>query len=105
MGERSSGSSGSSHARGEARTQLAAALATTWAAMLLFALPLAAQVGHRPESSPYHDIRGGHAVTPYLGQFGGSGGRFQIGPHDGPVYGLRYDLRTGSTIQVRTLVA
>ena len=105
MGERSSGSSGSSHARGEARTQLAAALATTWAAMLLFALPLAAQVGHRPESSPYHDIRGGHAVTPYLGQFGGSGGRFQIGPHDGPVYGLRYDLRTGSTIQFGLAVA
>lgn len=58
-----------------------------------------AQVGHRPESSPYRDIRKGHMVTATFGQFGGSGGRFGIGPHDGPVYGLRYDVRSGSTIQ------
>lgn len=64
------------------------------------AAPLAAQVGHAPESSPYHDIRKGHTVTPFLGQFGGSGGRFEIGPHDGRIYGLRYDLRTGSTVQI-----
>ena len=71
-------------------------------ALLLAALPalLAAQVGHAPGSSPYRDIRKGHTVTPYFGQFGGSGGRFEIGPHDGPIYGLRYDLRTGSTIQI-----
>ena len=58
--------------------------------------PLAAQVGHPPQSSPYHDIRKGHTVTPIFGQFGGCGGRFEIGPHDGQIYGLRYDLRTGS---------
>jgi hypothetical protein len=74
----------------------------------LFALlpaTLAAQVGHRPESSPYRDIRKGHTVTPYFGQFGGSGGRFEIGPHDGHIYGLRYDLRTGSTIQIGLAIA
>jgi hypothetical protein len=71
-------------------------------ALLLVSLPalLAAQVGHRPESSPYRDIRKGHTVTPFFGQFGGSGGRFEIGPHDGQIYGLRYDVRTGSTIQI-----
>jgi hypothetical protein len=58
-----------------------------------------AQVGHQPESSPYRDIRKGHTVTATFGQFGGSGGRFGIAPHDGQVYGLRYDVRTGSTIQ------
>jgi hypothetical protein len=62
--------------------------------------PLAAQVGHRPESSPYRDIPPGHTVTPIFGQFGGSGGRFAIAPHDGQVYGLRYDIRTGSPIQL-----
>jgi hypothetical protein len=62
--------------------------------------PLAAQVGHPPQSSPYRDISKGHSVTPFFGQFGGSGGRFGIGPHDGPIYGLRYDLRTGSAIQI-----
>jgi hypothetical protein len=62
--------------------------------------PLAAQVGHPPQSSPYRDIRKGHAITPFFGQYGGSGGRFEIGPHDGQIYGLRYDIRTGSTIQM-----
>jgi hypothetical protein len=62
--------------------------------------PLAGQVGHAPQSSPYHDIRKGHSVTPFFGQFGGSGGRFAIAPHDGQIYGVRYDLRTGSTIQI-----
>ena len=61
--------------------------------------PLAAQVGHRPESSPYRDIPKGHTVTPIFGQFGGGGGRFEIAPHDGQVYGLRYDIRTGSPVQ------
>lgn len=79
-------------------------LATT---ALLAALPvtLAAQVGHPPGASPYRDIRKGHTVTPYFGQFGGSGGRFEIAPHDGRIYGLRYDLRTGSAIQIGLAVA
>lgn len=77
------------------------------AALVLAALPasLAAQVGHRPDASPYRDIRSGHTVTPYFGQFGGSGGRFEIGPHDGRIYGLRYDIRTASTIQIGLAVA
>ncbi len=75
-----------------------AALMVTLA--LAGAAPALAQVGHRPGSSPYRDIRKGHTVTPFFGQFGGSGGRFEIGPHDGRVYGLRYDVRTGSTVQI-----
>lgn len=59
-----------------------------------------AQVGHDPGKSPFHDIRKGHTFTPTFGQFGGSGGEFGIGPHDGRVYGFRYDLRTGSTVQL-----
>lgn len=80
------------------------ALALT-ALALAGATPAAAQVGHRPDASPYRDIRKGHSVTATFGQFGGSGGRFGIGPHDGPIYGLRYDLRTGSTVQVGLGVA
>jgi hypothetical protein len=73
----------------------------TAGALLLALLPisLVAQVGHPPQSSPYRDIPKGHSVTATFGQFGGSGGRFGIGPHDGKVYGLRYDVRTGSTVQ------
>lgn len=72
-----------------------------WWTVWLVALPqaLAAQVGHAPESSPYRDIRAGHAFTVTGGYFGGSGGRFAIGPHDGAVYGFRYDIRTSAPIQ------
>jgi hypothetical protein len=72
----------------------------TVALLAALAPPAVAQVGHRPESSPYHDIRKGHTVTAMFGQFGGSGGRFEIGPHDGQVYGFHYDLRSGSTVQI-----
>lgn len=69
-------------------------------ALVLGAGRLAAQVGHPPGNSPYRDIRKGHTFTALYSQFGGSGGRFGIGPHDGPTYGFRYDIRTGSTVQL-----
>ena len=77
-----------------------AALGMTVAPLLALAAPAAAQVGHRPDSSPYRDIRKGHTFTAMFGQFGGNGGRFGIGPHDGQTYGFRYDVRSGSTIQI-----
>ncbi|HET8834686.1 MAG TPA: hypothetical protein VFN08_08150 [Gemmatimonadales bacterium] len=74
-----------------------------WLAMLALLLGvgrLSAQVGHAPDKSPYRDIRKGHTFTALYGQFGGSGGEFGIGPHDGPTYGFRYDIRTGSSVQI-----
>lgn len=59
-----------------------------------------AQVGHLPQSSPYHDIRKGHSFTVTGGYFKGDGGRFGIGPHSAAVFGARYDIRTASTIQL-----
>ncbi|MGH7509350.1 MAG: hypothetical protein ACREMZ_07760 [Gemmatimonadales bacterium] len=61
---------------------------------------LLAQVGHPPESSPYRDIRKGHTLTVTGGYFSGKGGDLNVGPHKGPVFGGRYDIRTGSTIQL-----
>ena len=69
-------------------------------ALLLGAGRLSAQVGHAPDKSPYRDIRKGHTFTSLYGKFGGSGGEFGIGPHDGPTYGFRYDIRTASTVQL-----
>lgn len=69
-------------------------------ALLSVATTAAAQVGHAPESSPYRDIRRGHTVTLFGGNIGGSGGPFEIGPHDGSVFGGRYDLRTSRTLQL-----
>lgn len=74
----------------------------------LFAItctPALAQVGHPPGGSPFRDIRKGHTLTATGGYFGGSGGEFNIGPHRGEVFGGRYDIRTGSTLQVGLAVA
>ncbi|HET6837804.1 MAG TPA: hypothetical protein VFH24_07150 [Gemmatimonadales bacterium] len=58
-----------------------------------------AQVGHRPEASPYRDIRKGHTITAIGGYLTGNGGDLNIGPQDGTVFGGRYDIRTSRTIQ------
>lgn len=74
-----------------------------WGALVLSALAVttvSAQVGHPPESSPYHDIRKGHTFTVTGGYLSGDGGRFGIGPHDGELFGARYDIRTASAIQM-----
>jgi hypothetical protein len=67
--------------------------------LLLAAGPADAQVGHRPSDSPYRDIYKGHTVTAVGGYVGGSGGEFEIGPHGGAAFGIRYDIRTASAIQ------
>ena len=60
----------------------------------------AAQVGHPPGRSPYRDISKGHSVTPLVAAFGGSGGKFGIAPHDGTVFGLRYEIRNSQPIAI-----
>ena len=76
--------------------------ATAIGALAVLGTPAAllGQVGHPPQSSPYRDIRKGHTITALAGYFGGNGGRFNIGPHKGSVFGGRYDIRTGGTIQL-----
>jgi hypothetical protein len=74
-------------------------------ALILGSTVALAQVGYPPGQSPYRDIRKGHTLTPMAGYFGGGGGQFNIGPQKGTVFGGRYDIRTGSTIQVGLGVA
>jgi hypothetical protein len=76
----------------------------TLALALLAPGALLAQVGHPPGSSPYRDIPKGHTFTPFAAYFAGDGGRFGVAPHDGQVYGFRYDIRTGSTVQIGLLL-
>jgi hypothetical protein len=59
-----------------------------------------AQVGHSPESSPFRDIPKGHTITAAGGYLSGEGGRFGIGPHNGAVFGVRYDIRSASALQL-----
>jgi len=72
---------------------------------LLLPATLLAQVGHPPNRSPYRDIPKGHTLTPIIGAFGGTGGRFQIAPHDGMLLGARYDIRTSYALQMGVLAA
>ncbi len=69
-------------------------------ALALHVTSVAGQVGHEPQSSPYRDIRKGHTFTAIGGYFGGDGGDFGIAPHNGPMVGGRYDIRTADAIQV-----
>ncbi|MGH7535571.1 MAG: hypothetical protein ACREMG_08290 [Gemmatimonadales bacterium] len=71
----------------------------------LLTTPALAQVGHDPARSPYRDIPRGHSVTVLGGYIGGGGGRFGIAPHSGSGFGLRYDIRTSSAVQVGIGVA
>jgi hypothetical protein len=73
--------------------------------LALAARGAAAQVGYPPHSSPFRDIRKGHTFTAMGGYFSGDGGQFNIGPHDGAVFGVRYDIRTGGTVQMGIGVA
>ena len=70
------------------------------ATLVIVARGAAAQVGHAPGHSPYHDIHKGHSITATFGHIGGDGGRFGIAPHSGNTYGIRYDIRAGSAVQM-----
>ncbi len=71
---------------------------------LVAALPLSAQVGHAPTSSPYRDIPRGKSLTLLGGDVGGDGGKLGIGPHHGRSYGLRLDLRIGTPLHFQATV-
>jgi hypothetical protein len=73
--------------------------------LALAAAPLAAQVGHRPDASPYRDITKGRSITLLYGDVGGDGGKIGIGPHNGRSYGARLDLRVGAPLQIGFTVA
>lgn len=66
---------------------------------LLAAVPVTAQVGHAPASSPYRDILHGKSLTLLYGDVGGDGGSIGIGPHNGSSYAARLDVRLGAPLQ------
>lgn len=68
--------------------------------LLALATPLAAQVGHQPSSSPYSDLPNGKSVSALYGSVGGDGGIIHVGPHDGPSYGIRFDIRLSTPLQI-----
>jgi hypothetical protein len=79
----------------------------TLLALLAFlaAPPLAAQVGHSPETSPYRDIRFGTYLVATGGRVFGDGGQVGVAPHDGASLGLRFVMLGNRPLQVSFSVA
>ena len=58
---------------------------------LLCAAPLAAQVGHLPDASPFEDLRGRQALTFATGLLATAGDPAGVGPRSGIVFSARYE--------------
>ena len=80
-------------------------LSSISALLLLAAAPAAAQVGHPPSESPYHDIPFKQEITVYGGDYQGAIGRGGVGPTGGPVIGARYSIRLGGPVEATAHVA
>lgn len=74
-------------------------LLTSTLTLTVLAGPLAGQVGHAPNSSPYRDIPRGRSLSLLVGDIGGKGGSIGVGPQNGQSYGVRFDLRLGAPVQ------
>lgn len=61
------------------------------ASALLAPYDASAQVGYRPQSSPYHDLPASKWISIQGGYLGGSAGEAGVGPTDGAFVGVRAD--------------
>ena len=57
---------------------------------------VAAQVGHEPSHSPYHDVRRGAVGVITFGYLSGSRGSVGVGLADGKTVGIRYEVLFGA---------
>ena len=57
---------------------------------------VAAQVGHEPSHSPYHDVRRGAVGVVTFGYLSGSRGSVGVGLADGKTVGIRYEVLFGA---------
>ena len=72
-------------------------LAGTAACLAVFQPTTAlAQVGHLPENSPYKDMRIKQALVFYGGVMSGGEGNAGVGPTNGPVGGVRWEIAVGA---------
>lgn len=83
-----------------ARARRAGCTAVLLLGLTLGPVPVVAQVGHDPASSPYRDIRHSTFLVFSGGQFFGGGGTLGVAPHDGSVFGLRMSFMANRTIQI-----
>lgn len=80
----------------------------TWQAALalsIIAMPLAAQVGHAPQRSPYIDLEYRQEATVFGGYYEAGTDMVGVAPQSGPMFGVRYDLRLGGPAYLTSKVA
>src|SRR2546428_8888357 len=70
--------------------------ALVWLSVVASYNVVAAQVGHEPAHSPYHDVRRGGVLVFTFGNLGGSRGSVGVGPSDGKTGGIRYEVPFGA---------
>jgi len=70
--------------------------ALVWLVVVASYNGVAAQVGHEPAHSPYHDVRRGGVFVFTFGYLGGSRGSVGVGPSDGKTAGIRYEVPFGA---------
>src|SRR6185369_16680575 len=75
------------------------ALEALSALALVCPMTAVAQVGHPPQSRPYHDIHKGSSITFIGGYFMGNGGRAGVGPRDGYTFGARFDFHAARPLE------
>ena len=63
-------------------------------------LAMSAQVGHRPESSPYRDLRSRRVLSLSSGYILGSAGTAGVGPGNGSYTGGRFDIHLGGPAEL-----
>lgn len=61
---------------------------------------IAAQAGHDPATSPYHDIRRGLTLRVTGGYFGGQRGQVPVAATNGPTAGLRLEIQASGALTV-----
>lgn len=69
------------------------------------AAPLAAQVGHVPQRSPYIDLEYRQEATLFGGYYSAGTDPVGVAPRSGPMVGVRYDLRIGGPAALTSRVA
>ena len=75
----------------------------TWMALVagsmiacsVVATPMAAQIGHVPQRSPYADLEFRQEATLFAGYYSAGEDKVGVAPGSGPMLGVRYDLRLG----------
>jgi opacity protein-like surface antigen len=68
--------------------------------VLAGAAPLAAQVGHEPRESPYRELPNATGISALGAYFDGGGGTVGVGPHDGWMYGARFQVRSNRSLSL-----